>query len=312
MARSGVGGGHCLWRPQKGGIIPRTKILERAVVMYKAIITPNQLQSLLNAPEDVLVFDCHHDLTNPGAGRENWRRNRIANAHFLHLDEDLSGAIIPGQTGRHPLPTKEKFIEVIKSKDFTPGGDQQVVLYDSKFGGIAARAWWMFKWIGHQNVAVLEGGFPAWETYVQKQQIANDERAFTNLATLKTPHPAQVRTYNRAEVDKIRLSENFTLVDSRTPERYRGEHEPIDPVAGHIEGAINLPWPENLDKEGNFKPVTELKSRFAPLKEQAAQNVFYCGSGVTACHNILAYYHAYGEMPGLYAGSWSEYLLMIK
>jgi thiosulfate/3-mercaptopyruvate sulfurtransferase len=178
---------------------------------------------------------------------------------------------------------------------------RRVVTYDAKGGGIAARAWWLIRNLGHPEVAVLDGGFPAWLAAMGP---------VTGTAGTRAPSPPlpgsspTLPIRDRGSIDDPAIQ----LIDSRTAERYRGEREPIDPVAGHIPGAINLPWPENL-RNGYFKSREELRERFAGLRKEPQQNVFYCGSGVTACHNILAYYYAFGVMPALYPGSWSEYLL---
>jgi thiosulfate/3-mercaptopyruvate sulfurtransferase len=277
---------------------------QRIRPLYNSLITVAELRALLfdnKSGSPLLLFDCNHDLSDPEAGRENWRKQRIPGAQFLHLDEDLSGPIIPGLTGRHPLPAPEVFLATLKAKGYL-GHQQQIVLYDSKGGGIAARAWWMLHWIGHPAVAVLDGGYPAWA------KASGTE----NRASALAPEKGTVETVsilNCERVDEIRRRADWTLVDSRTAPRYAGIEEPIDPVAGHIEGAINLPWPENLTEAGHFRDRAALKNRFASIESKAANTVFYCGSGVTACHNMLAYYYATGEMPGLYPGSWSEWLI---
>lgn len=272
--------------------------------MYNSLITVAELGALLsdNKPgNNLLIFDCNHELSDPEAGRKNWQKQRIAGAQFLHLEEDLSGTIIPGVTGRHPLPAPEVFLATLKAKGYL-GPQQQIVVYDSKGGGIAARAWWMLHWIGHPAVAVLDGGYPAWAKATGTKSIAP-------ASTPEKGAVEAVTVLDRERVDEIRRQADWTLVDSRTAPRYAGIEEPIDPIAGHIEGAINLPWPENLTDSGHFKDRAALKSRFASIGGKAANTVFYCGSGVTACHNMLAYYHANGEMPGLYPGSWSEWLI---
>lgn len=278
--------------------------------MYSSLINASELEQLIAENSKLLLFDCSYDLKNPNAGRENWVKQRIADAAFLHIDEDLSGEIISGKTGRHPLPSQEDFLKAVKDRGYDVAQTQQIVVYDNKFGAIAARAWWMFKWIGHERVAVLEGGYPAWEKFKQASlENAKTEGLKQTAAGISSNKQTKALAVDRGQVEDIRQSSAYCLIDSRTPERYRGEHEPIDPVAGHIEGAINLPWPENLDENGNFKSIAELKNRFTALKQEAVQNVFYCGSGVTACHNILAYYHAFGTMPRLYPGSWSEWII---
>lgn len=289
---------------------------------FDSILSANDLVRLLNQPSSPLIIACHHDLKDPDAGRQKWQSRRIGDAHFLHLDEDLSGDIIPGQTGRHPLPEKKAFLAKVKRLGYRDTS-QQVVVYDSKGGGIAARAWWLFKWIGHHKVAVLDGGLPAFDNYlatslakkhtdeIKRTATAIGEEGVRSLGAQNSLSPGS-QIFTLADVTSIEYSTAHLIVDSRTAPRYRGEEEPIDPVAGHIPSAINLPWPENLNAAGHFKSKEELKKRFAPLRDEASKNVFYCGSGVTACHNILAYYHAFGKMPSLYPGSWSEYLLTIQ
>jgi thiosulfate/3-mercaptopyruvate sulfurtransferase len=273
--------------------------------MTTPIISTAKLAGLL--ADDPLLLDCRFDLSHPQKGYEQYLEDHLPNAHYLHLDDDLSGAIEAGKTGRHPLPSQESFRSTMSSLGLTP--DRPVVAYDDKGGGIAARAWWLLKWIGHDQVAVLDGGYPAWIAE-NRPTTSGDEPAQP-----ASPYPIAtsgvVVTCDRAQVDILRSDPAFSLIDSRTADRYRGENETIDPVAGHIEGAINLPWPENLEN-GKFKSREQLRQRFAALKKEPQQNVFYCGSGVTACHNILAYYYAFGELPALYPGSWSEYLLGLK
>lgn len=278
---------------------------------FDSIISATDLVKLLNQSPSPLIFACHHSLQDPEAGRGIWQSKRIGDAHFLHLDEDLSGEIIPGQTGRHPLPEKEDFWAKIRASGYR-GSDQQVIVYDSKGGGIAARAWWMFKWIGHHKVAVLDGGLPAFNADLATSIDKTYSKDMASGAEVQNNSSPKQRVFKLADVKAIEENPAHLIIDSRTAPRYQGEEEPIDPVAGHIPGAINLPWPENLTADGQFKSKEVLKKRFAPLKDEAAKNIFYCGSGVTACHNILAYYHTFGEMPSLYPGSWSEYLLTLN
>ena len=270
--------------------------------MTTPLISAEELSDLLI--EEPLVLDCRFDLAQPEQGRQDYLAGHIPGAHYLHLNEDLSGPIIPGTTGRHPLPDPATFAALLGRLGLTP--DRPVVVYDVQGGGIAARAWWMLKHLGHDRVAVLDGGYPAWEAC--NGRIAWGPEPQPGGDPYPLPREPKDHTRDRAQVERLRTDPDSTLIDSRTPERYRGEVEPIDPVAGHIEGAINLPWPENL-RDGRFKSREELRERFAPLQEEPQQNVFYCGSGVTACHNILAYYYAFGKLPALYPGSWSEYLL---
>ncbi|MCP9237068.1 sulfurtransferase [Lewinella sp. JB7] len=270
--------------------------------MTTPIISTAALGELLS--ERPLLLDCRFDLFDPDRGYRDYLSGHIPGAHYLHLNEDLSGEVIPGTTGRHPLPDRTAFAERMAALGLTP--DRPVVAYDDKGGGIAARAWWLLKWIGHERVAVLDGGLPAW--LAGGGEVASGREEALPAPPYPIASPEIPRSCDRARVDEVRTDPAFVLVDSRTADRYRGENENIDPVAGHIEGAINLPWPDNLEG-GKFKSREALRERFSGLKKEPQQNVFYCGSGVTACHNILAYYYAFGELPALYPGSWSEYLL---
>lgn len=272
------------------------------------IISATDLSLLLGNPKLILV-DCRHELSDPDAGERAWRNASLPGAAFLHLDRDLSGAVVPGVTGRHPLPAIADFTAKLEELGLTP--DAFVVAYDDKGGGIAARLWWMLRSLGHERAAVLDGGIQAWvdqglrisEGKMPKPKLAADVSHLASATFSGTCDRAQIKAWNQQD--------GHTIIDSRTALRYSGEHEPIDPLAGHIPGAINFPWPNNLNN-GRLKTRQELKIRFAELSSEADDLVFYCGSGVTACHNILAYYHAYGNMPKLYPGSWSEYLLSLN
>ena len=267
------------------------------------IISAEELRPLTDRA-DVLLVDCRHDLFDTGAGRRMWAEAALPGARHLHLDDDLSGEILPGRTGRHPLPEVKDFALTMAGLGLKP--DTYVVTYDDKGGGIAARLWWMLMALGHERVAVLDGGIQGWTAAgfaLRPGEVQAGTVTKPCFSNGKFPG-----TRDRAQTDALRHDPDFTLIDSRTAPRYRGETEPIDPVAGRIDGAINLPWPENL-KDGKLRSRNELKERFAVLKSRASQNVFYCGSGVTACHNLLAYHYAYGELPALYPGSWSEWLI---
>ena len=270
--------------------------------MTTPLLSVHELAALL--PESPLLLDCRFDLADPEEGRREYHVSHIPGAYYLHLDEDLSSPIVAGKTGRHPLPDPAKFAQKLASLGLTP--ERPVVAYDDKGGGIAARAWWLLKSIGHDKVAVLDGGYPFW--VIAGQATASGAEEASPAGPYPLTSSGECFTCDRAQVEALREDEEYVLIDSRTADRYSGENEPIDPVAGHIEGAINLPWPENLDGK-NFKSKEELRERFSALKDEPQQNVFYCGSGVTACHNVLAYYYAFGKMPALYPGSWSEYLL---
>ncbi|MCH2083690.1 MAG: sulfurtransferase [Saprospiraceae bacterium] len=274
--------------------------------MHKTIISTQQLSTMLGQPT-LCIVDGRFALADTNAGRMAYEAAHIPGAVYAHLDDDLSGTITAGVTGRHPLPSVEKLQQLFSAW----GIDEkvQVVVYDDKGGGIAARLWWMLRWVGHQNVAVLDGGWPKWKA----DQLPITDEVEQRIAKTFVVNVRSASHVDRNFVESNRLSPNHIIVDSRTAPRYRGEEEPIDPIAGHIEGAINAPFPENLTADGVFKSKEELRERFeALLKGKApSQATFYCGSGVTACHNLLAMEYAGLEGAKLYPGSWSEWLLQL-
>lgn len=272
--------------------------------MFTSIIAAADLAK--NLDKNWIIVDCRFSLFDLDKGRQDYGKSHIPGAYYAHLDEDLSGEIIPGQTSRHPLPKIEDLEFLFSS--WGVATNMQVVVYDNKSGAIAARLWWMLKWSGHDAAAVLNGGWQAWEA----GNFPTEELApIRNPARPKSNFKADVQhdlLITAEEVEKHLQDTRFTLIDSRASKRYQGLEEPIDPIAGHIPGALNLPFMENVDKDGHFLSVEALKNRFDSLLEKKDDKAFYCGSGVTACHNIVAYYHTTGQMPKLYAGSWSEWI----
>ncbi len=270
---------------------------------YTTLIDGTELANHLHDNNWVIV-DCRFSLDDTEKGRRDYRESHIPGAHYAHLDEDLSGEIIPGVTGRHPLPPVEKAVRLFSSWGIDEHA--QVVAYDDKGGGIAARLWWMLRWLGHENVAVLNGGWPAW---VKADLPTTSDLPNRSEKTFQPKERSELHI-NRDKVDAIHEDAAYWLVDSRIAPRYRGEFEPIDPVAGHIPGAINLPWPKNLREDGTMKSPEELREGFLTVQPegQSDHTVFYCGSGVTACHNILAYQYAGLGEAVLYPGSWSEWI----
>ena len=271
--------------------------------MHTTLLDAATLARHLDDPDWVFV-DCRFSLADTEAGRRAYREAHIPGAVYAHLDEDLSGPIIPGKTGRHPLPPIAALAERFDRWGIGPG--VQVVAYDDLSGAIAARLWWLLRWLGHDAVAVLDGGWPAWRAGgfpTTDEAPAPQRRSFT-------PRPRPALLADAAFVETVRHDPAYRVVDARTPERYRGEAEPIDPVAGHIPGAVNAPHPDNVDAEGAWRSPEKLRVRFEAVLGDVppANAVFYCGSGVTACRNILAMEHA--GLPGakLYAGSWSEWI----
>jgi thiosulfate/3-mercaptopyruvate sulfurtransferase len=248
------------------------------------------------------VFDCRHDLKNTEYGRLAYVRGHIPGALFLHLDEDLSGAK-DGRNGRHPLPEVDDFARRMSACGVD--ATTQVVAYDNEGGIFASRLWWLLRWLGHDRVAVLDGGLAGWKRSKRALEEAVPVVAQRNF----TPHP-QDMAVDVGQVLADLQSERMLIVDARSPERFRGENETLDPVGGHIPGAVNRFYFDNLDDDGCFfKSAAELRAEFDTLLagRSAAQVVQQCGSGVTACHNLLAMELAGLAGSRLYPGSWSEW-----
>ena len=271
--------------------------------MYTTLISTKDLAQNLDN-EDWAVIDCRFNLSDTEAGRRAYRNGHIPGARYVHLDEGLSGPIVPGKTGRHPLPNPD--VAAMRFERLGIGNDVQVVAYDDAGGMVASRLWWMLRWLGHDAVAVLDGGWPRWieaELPVETAIPEPQPRAFI-------PRPRPDFLVDVYTVEGIRQLPGFKLVDSRAAERYRGEVEPIDPVAGHIPGALNLSNAETVNAEGIFLDEAALQERFRQAlgEPDAEHTIFYCGSGVSACRNILAYKHAGLGDAKLYPGSWSEWI----
>ena len=270
--------------------------------MFNTLISTEDLLQHHNDNE-WRIFDCRFSLADSEKGRRDYQENHIPGAIYVHLNEDLSGEIIPGETGRHPLPD----VEVIAERFSNWGIDEtvQVVAYDDMGGMVAARLWWMLRWLGHPMAAVLDGGWKAWQK--EDRPIATDVPQTASRKFIADPHPQHMVD---AELISINLDNpEIRLIDSRSADRYRGENETIDPVAGHIPGAISLPFAGNLDENGNFLPPEALADRFRQFFEGGVeQSIFYCGSGVSACHNLLAMAHGGLEGALLYPGSWSDWI----
>ena len=249
------------------------------------------------------VFDCRHDLSRPYLGEQQYAHAHIRGALFAHLDRDLSAAP-NGRNGRHPLPDPTQFIAWLGRQGLR--SSDQVVAYDAGNGATASRLWWMLRWVGHDAVAVLDGGLAKW--LAEEREVTAKVPSFP-----ATDYVGRLRPEMNAEVDSVerRLgAADMLLLDARAPARYLGEAEPIDPAAGHIPGARNRFNSENVAAGGAFKSARELKAEFRLLlgDRDPAEVVHYCGSGVAACHNLLAMEIA--GLPGsrVYAGSWSEWI----
>lgn len=265
---------------------------------FPLLVDCSTLQEHLDDP-DWQVIDCRFRLDDPQAGRHAWKYSHIPGAMHADVESDLSGPVGAG-TGRHPLPSREQLADLFNLLGIS--NDSRVVAYDDTGGCFAARLWWLLRWMGHEKVALLDGGWTSWT-----------EGAFP--VSNRPPRIAEAEFIAHAPlVDIVRARDilaaintgSLQLVDARAAERFSGEIEPLDPVAGHIPGAINRPFAENLDEAGHFLPAGELRERFAV--GDPAMVVHYCGSGVTACHNLFAMDQAGLHGSRLYPGSWSEWV----
>lgn len=252
-----------------------------------------------------VVVDCRYDLADPAVGRRAYLAGHIPRARFADLNQDLSGGKDgPGGEfrGRHPLPAPETFIETLRK--WGVNDDTQVVAYDAHGGMFAARLWWMLRWVGHQSAAVLDGGLQAWEAAGLPLSSEVPEPAPEGNASLR---PAATSVVEARQVLANLSDGRYTLIDARAPDRFRGENETLDPVGGHIPGARNRFYKNNLQTDGRFKPAAQLRAEFERIVPDPRATIMQCGSGVSACHNLLAMHWA--GLPGaaLYPGSWSEW-----
>lgn len=250
------------------------------------------------------IFDCRFVLADPSEGERRYQVGHIPGSYYLHLDHDLAGSITP-HSGRHPLPDPDVFAKKLRKMGVC--NSSQVIAYDDLGGAIAARLWWLLRWLGHQQVAVLDGGITKW--------LKEGRPVSRELPAVAAPgdflaHP----------IDKFWVATDFLarqaehragrLLDARAASRFRGDEEPIDPVAGHVPGAVNLPYASNVLGDGCFKTPADLRGRFeaALAGVSPSETVSMCGSGVTACHNLLAMEVAGLKGARLYPGSWSEWI----
>ena len=264
--------------------------------MYTTLINAAVVNTDLHKPA-FRVVDCRFDLAHKTAGREAYLAAHIPGAVYADLEADLSGPPVTDH-GRHPLPTPERLHDVFARLGIN--SNTQVVVYDQVSGSIAGRLWWLLRYMGHDAVAVLDGG---WQEWLKAGWPVTAGVEQNPGGTFK----GKPQTEWLVTVDQVPHAE--LLIDSRDPARYRGEMEPLDPRAGHIPGAINRFWKRNLDENGLFKQPAIIRQEFEHIlgDTDPRDAVFYCGSGVTACHNILAVVHGGLAMPGLYAGSWSDW-----
>lgn len=269
--------------------------------MYKTLISVDTLKDHLDNPEWV-VFDCRFALDNPEWGSGEYQASHIPGALYAHLDRDLAAPQRP-DTGRHPLPDTDAFVRWLGENGVD--GSRQVVAYDQGGGAFAARLWWMMRWVGHEAAAVMDGGWAAWTA-----------AGFPVSDKVPAPGPAVFEPavdnelwLTSEQLESALRDQRVRLVDARGAERYRGDSEPIDPVAGHVPGAVNLPFTDNLDEQGRFKDPEALRRRFESVAEGNNDEVVHmCGSGVTAAHNLLAMEVAGLAGSRLYPGSWSEWI----
>ncbi|MBI2731768.1 MAG: sulfurtransferase [Aquabacterium sp.] len=271
---------------------------------HSPLISANDLQQALSrADQDWLPIDCRFNLGNTGAGETAYGQGHLPGALYAHLDRDLSGPKT-GHNGRHPLPSPEAFERTVQSWGIAPG--TRVVAYDDAGGMFAARLWWLLRWAGFEQVQVLDGGWQAW----QAAQGAVDTHAATRTPSVFQITPRTDWVVGATDVQALLGQvERQVLIDARAPDRFRGENETMDPVGGHIPGARNRFFQLNLQADGRFKPADQLKAEFEALLPTTPLDVVVhqCGSGVTACHNLLAMAQAGLPPTRLYAGSWSEW-----
>ncbi|OMH38203.1 sulfurtransferase [Motiliproteus sp. MSK22-1] len=284
---------------------------------YRTLVDTDTLEQNLDNPSWI-VLDGRFDLMDTESGRNAYLESHIPGAQYVHLDEQLSSAITP-DSGRHPLPRVEELAGWFSGIGINPG--TQVVVYDSMGGAMAARCWWLLNMLGHTRVAVLDGGFPKWKQAGKRVSSsvgvsrATSVGAPTSIATESSGIQPYFSWNSDGVVNVDEVLENldteaFLLIDARSSERFRGEQEPIDPVAGHVPKALNRALQLNLQPDGCFKPATQLRQEWHLLlgAREPQQVVHMCGSGVTACHNQLSMERAGLTGSRIYAGSWSEWI----
>ena len=266
------------------------------------ISAANLAERLDSARDTVYVVDCRFDLADPSAGERAYAAGHLPGAHYFHLDRELSGPKT-GTNGRHPLPERDALAQRFGDHGLANG--VQVVAYDAQGGMYAARLWWLLRWLGHDSVAVLDGGVDAWVEAglpLVKDVPTETPRLFEHGAPLAV-------TINAAGIERNLQTHERVVIDARAADRYRGENETIDPVGGHIPGALNRPFKDNLSPDGRFKSAHTLRDEFHAVlgTTPSERAVMQCGSGVTACHNLLAMEVAGLHGAALYGGSWSEW-----
>ncbi|MCK9544020.1 MAG: sulfurtransferase [Novosphingobium sp.] len=271
--------------------------------IFTTLISAGDLARLV-ADGAVAVFDCSFDLADPNAGARAFAEGHIPGARYLHLDNDLSAP--PGEGGRHPLPDADDLAARLRAAGLSRG--RQVVAYDRSGGPYAARLWWLLRWLGHEAVAVLDGGLAAWKEAGGALEAGVPPPP--EAGTFGSPNPGAAPVVGVDDVWRNIASGDRLVLDARPPHRFAGQPDPLDPVAGHIPGARNRFYRDNLDASGRFLPPVELAAAFRAVLGDFApdRTILQCGSGVTACHNALAMAAAGLGGAALYPGSWSEWI----
>lgn len=269
---------------------------------YQTIISVDELARLIDS-DGLSIFDCRFSLKDPQAGLKSYQQGHIPGALFANMDTDLSSAMTPG-SGRHPLPDAEELVD--KLGKWGVDNSTQVIVYDDMSGAFAARLWWLLRWLGHKNVAVLDGGLPKWVEAGHRLETETPKVEATNFT-------ASVDNSLHVDIDFVvdALDQNsIALFDARSYERFTGKDQNTDPVPGHVPGAVSMPFAENLTSTGYFRSPEELRERFSSTINRSGDRemIAMCGSGVTACHNLLAMQIAGLEPTRLFVGSWSQWI----
>ena len=269
---------------------------------YQTIISVEDLNKNLNT-QDWLIFDCRFILKDPEGGLKKFNQGHIPGAQYADMDKDLASPMT-STSGRHPLPNPDEFINKLQS--WGVNNTSQIICYDDMSGAFAARMWWLLKWLGHNDVAVLDGGIDKWTANNLTLETDTQQKAAGSFS-------GQANNDMWVDVEFVQkeLAENnINLLDARSAERFTAKDTKTDPVAGHVPGAMSYPFAENLSKQGVFLPLEELQKRFAPMLSSSEKKevINMCGSGVTACHNLLAMRIAELPMTRLFVGSWSEWI----
>jgi len=269
---------------------------------YSTLVSADQLAQHINDP-DWIIFDCRFTLTDTDSGRRAYLAAHIPGARYAHLNDDLSSEVTAA-SGRHPLPNPEILAEKLSQWGVDEG--KQVVVYDDSFGAMAGRMWWLLRWLGHDAVALLDGGIQRWVR--QKHPLTPDLPLI--VPAKFTARPDNEMWVDATCIEKALRSSECLLIDARSEERFSGEREPLDKVAGHIPGSVNYPFEDNLDLDSTFMSAEDLRAAYLDLLNgvEPARVVHLCGSGVTACHSLIAMEHAGLKGARLYPGSWSEWI----